>query len=121
LEEIFCCHNIEHIEWRTTRKVLANWYSKLKKNGKIHIRVPNFRYLAKAYLDGQWSLSFNPHAERNAMHAIFGGDREGNCFDYHKVGFDFENLSDLMASIGFRNIVDVSGEGNWELRIEAYK
>ena len=121
LEEIFCCHNIEHIEWRKTKSVLQDWYNKLKVGGKIHIRVPNFRFLAKAYLDGHWYMSFDQSSERNAMHAIFGGDREGNCFDYHKVGFDFQNLSGLLRSVGFKNTTDVSGEGNWELRIEAHK
>lgn len=121
LEEIFCCHNIEHIEWRKTKAVLQDWYNKLKPGGKIHIRVPNFRYLAKAYLDKQWVMSFDQRAERNAMHCIFGGDREGNCFDFHKVGFDYENLSGLLRSVGFRNTIDVSGEGNWELRVEAHK
>jgi len=122
LEEIFCSHMLEHIEWRKTKIVLQNWYNKMKPNGKIHIRVPNFGYLAKAYVDGYWRMSFDQSSERNAMHAIFGGEpHTSHCFDFHKVGFDYQNLSELMRSVGFKNTSDVSGDGNWELRVEAHK
>lgn len=120
LQEIYCSNNLEHIEWRNILSTLYNWNTKLKHGGKIEIRVPNFRFLAEQYLMGNWYMSLEEGSERNAMHAIFGGEYPGYGH-VHKVGLDFENLSKAMRDAGFVDIKNTSDPSSWELRVEATK
>lgn len=120
IEEIYCSNNLEHISWKKIPLVLKDWYRCLKPEGKIHIRVPNFRWLCEMYIHDSWKLSFDDKSELNVMHAVFGGDHPGTAH-IHKAGFDFNNLYNLLSDVGFINIVDVSLNNSWELRVEAYK
>ncbi len=119
LLEIYCSNNLEHQEWKYIDSILFNWYQKLVPGGKIEIRVPNFEFAVRRYLEGSWKLSLTP-CDFNLMHLIFGGDHPG-CPHLHKVGFDFNNLSGALKDIGFQDIKNTSQEGSWELRIEAIK
>jgi GT2 family glycosyltransferase len=120
LSEIFCSNNLEHQEWKQIKTILTDWYNKLDNGGKLHLRVPNFRFLVEEYLAGRWKMSLEDGVDFNAMHAIYGGDHPG-CPHLHKVGFDYGNLSRVLSDVGFNEISNVSGYGSWELRVEARK
>lgn len=126
IEEIFTSNHLEHIEWRKIISVLRDWHRVMKPYAKIHIRVPNFAYLAQRYLEKSWQINLIDETigeelqSLSAQHAIFGGEYPGEPH-LHKAALDFENLSEAMIRVGFRELKDVSLANSWELRIEAYK
>lgn len=119
-DEIYASNVLEHVSHLDAPGVLYNWISKLKQGGKVHIRVPNMKWICTQYAQGNWVLSFTPGTELNAMHAIFGGDNPG-VPHIHKSGFDLDNLSQLFKDCGLTNITDVSDPNSWELRLEGIK
>lgn len=119
-EEIYASNVLEHVSHKEVPSVLYEWCRILKSGGKIHIRVPNFRFAAEKYLSGQWVASFIEGTELNIMHLVMGGDYEG-IQHIHKALFDSNNLRGLLSDCGIINIQDVSNEGSWELRMEGIK
>lgn len=119
-EEIYSSNALEHVEWKDILPTLFEWHRILRLGGKIHIRVPNFRFAAERYLEGSWKLSLQAGTDQNLTHLIFGGDHPGYPH-LHKVGLDFENLSQALKDVGFTDVKNVSENGSWELRIEAIK
>lgn len=120
MSEIYASNCLEHCEWKTILGVLYEWRRVLATGGKIEIRVPNFRFAAERYLEGSWKLSLVEGTERNLTHLIFGGDNPGYPH-LHKVGLDYDNLSQALKDVGFSNIVNASDQGSWELKIIAEK
>jgi len=119
IDEIYCSNNLEHIFHKDVLAVLKDWYNKLKPNGKIEIRVPDFKFACQRYMDKSWGLKFD-NSDLNLMHLIMGGDNKGEMH-LHKCLFDYETLSKLLYSIGFQNIQNISEQGSWEMRLSAEK
>lgn len=120
IDEIYCSNNLEHIFHRDVPSVLTDWYNKLKFGGTIEIRVPNLKWCCEQYVKGNWKLSLTPNTDLNIMHILYGGDNDGEMH-LHKSGFDFENLYKVLNDIGFVNILNVSQQNSWELRVIANK
>lgn len=93
-DEIYACHVLEHFGRNSTSSVLETWFRKLKPGGLIRISVPDVQAVFDKYRQGT-SLKV-------LIGLLYGGQR--NEYDYHKIGFDFETLSSIMASIGFVDI-----------------
>jgi predicted SAM-dependent methyltransferase len=120
IEEIYASNCLEHVEHRRILSTLYEWFRVLKQGGKAEIRVPNFEFAAKRYLEGSWTLSLEEGVDFNLTHLIFGGDHEG-CPHVHKVGLDFKNLSKALKDVGFQNVENISDPNSWELKVLAEK
>ncbi len=114
VDEILASHILEHFSHRgEVGKVLAEWHRVLKPDGTIKIAVPNFEWIARAYLSGQpidvQGYTMGGHIDPNDRHgAIF--DREELCRDLRTVGFydvrrwdaKEDNCSALPVSLNIR-------------------
>lgn len=90
-------HVLEHFPSAEVPKVLAHWVTKLKPGGVLKIAVPDFAYIAQAYLDGS-----NLPIEGYTM----GGQTAED--DFHKSLFDEATLVDLFRGAGLTDI------GKWD-------
>ncbi|MCH8851205.1 MAG: hypothetical protein IID41_00970 [Planctomycetes bacterium] len=95
VDEIYASHVLEHFRKREVGKVLNNWVSKLKSGGRIRIAVPDFEHICKRFLQ---TGSRDPMTISYA----YGGQKDDD--DFHKVGFDYFSLHDLMRACGLRQV-----------------
>ena len=94
VEVIRASHVLEHFPTAEVPKVLKHWVSKLKPGGVLKIAVPNFEWIAQAYLDGQ-----NVPIEGYTM----GGQTDGD--DFHRSLFDARTLAELLRDAGLVDIM----------------
>ena len=50
IDEIYCGHMLEHLDWRDGQAALKHWFDTLKPGGTISICVPDFDVLAKNHI-----------------------------------------------------------------------
>ncbi len=86
-------HVLEHFPFDEVPKVIKHWASKLKPGGALKIAVPDFGYIAQAYLDGK-QLPIEGYT--------MGGQTDSD--DFHKALFDAETLKDLFRDAGLTDI-----------------
>jgi hypothetical protein len=86
-EEIRASHVLEHFDWRTVPKVLADWYRVLKPGGILKVAVPDMTYIAN-HLDDPKSPFY-----------LMGGQSDAN--DFHRSAFTRETLSQHLTAAGF--------------------
>jgi predicted SAM-dependent methyltransferase len=89
--EIYACAILEHWSRHLYHIALKRWYEILEPNGILRISVPDFRQVAKQYLEIgnlQEILGF----------CVGGGDYDSN---FHKMIFDWETLSSDLRKVGF--------------------
>lgn len=123
--EIRSRHFLEHLTYSQSQIVLKHWSKILKPGGNVHVIVPDIDY----HLD-QFRLQPDSAAEfdsnySNRQHAIagfYGWQREGltKVWDVHKSGYNFEIISNYLASAGFVNIARISDKP-WNLNVTATK
>ncbi len=97
IDEIRASHVLEHFPAAQVPEVVQHWAAKLKPGGVMKIAVPDFAYIAQAYIDGQ-----NLPIEGYTM----GGQTDEN--DFHKALFDVHTLTDLFRGAGLTDI------GRWD-------
>lgn len=91
---IYASHILEHFGRHEWRDVLSVWQSKLKKGGVLRLAVPNFEKVVEYY---------SKTKDINAIMGLtIGGQR--NAFDFHKIIFDEQSLSDALLEVGFSDI-----------------
>lgn len=93
VDVIRASHVLEHFPFSEVPEVVANWTAKLKPGGVLKIAVPNFEYIARAYLDGK---------ELPIEGYTMGGQTDAD--DFHKALFDVGTLSDLLRGAGLVDI-----------------
>jgi predicted SAM-dependent methyltransferase len=100
---VYACHLLEHFPRRQTLLVLTEWKRVLRRGGILRIAVPDFAALSKLYQETKdLSLILGPLVGKQ--------DYEYNT---HYRVFDYNSLSQLLYSIGFRGV----GRYNWQERI----
>lgn len=97
VDVIRASHVLEHFPFAEVPKVVKNWADKLKPGGVLKIAVPDFAWIAKAYLDG---------LEVPIEGYTLGGQTAPD--DFHKALFDVRTLGELLRGAG---LVDVA---QWE-------
>ncbi|NIM05466.1 MAG: methyltransferase domain-containing protein, partial [Armatimonadetes bacterium] len=96
--EIYSRHNLEHFTFAEAREVLQECLRILKPGGKIYLIVPNMEFHIEQYYAAD---------QKHAQAGFWGWQR--NPFDVHKWGYWWESLHNLLASVGFAQIENLTG------------
>lgn len=119
---------LEHVPWREVRAVLGEWARVLRPGGTLDLRMPDFEYLCRAYLDGHRDGHLEPGLQQAAATALgrydasawaivkmFGGQDYPENF--HGAVLDEAVLARLLDEVGFEAIQ--RKEPLWCLRLTA--
>jgi predicted SAM-dependent methyltransferase len=90
---VYSSHVIEHFSHREVKDVMTEWVRVLKKDGIVEIVCPWFRVCA---------LYFFLKPNYKHLMDIYGA--QGNEMDYHKCGFTFNQLKELLEQCGIINV-----------------
>ncbi len=94
VELIYCCHALEHCDYKESEIALKRWYDVLQTGGKIRLAVPDMEaHFAHYYY----------HKDLRLLHSTFWGSQR-HPYDYHKNGWDFNKLKEDLEAVGFRNV-----------------
>ena len=125
-DEIFASHVIEHIPQHRASKVLEKWLATLKDGGMLVMETPDLAGLCKDYLeqdgaDQQMTAMciYGAHVDR-----ITPETQEKGALSPHLWGYTPKSLTDLCASVGFKDIKILPVEGQHpgkNFRLEAVK
>lgn len=96
-ELIYASHVLEHFGRWEMHAVLREWHRVLVPGGVLRLAVPDFAACARIYCeeglkDGLTGL----------IGLICGGQR--NEYDFHKMVFDEQFLTEVLFSLGFRTV-----------------
>jgi predicted SAM-dependent methyltransferase len=95
VDEIYCCHVLEHFKRNKVIDVLYSWIKCLKIGGEIRICVPDFDKVVKYYIDNNRSL-------KNLIGFLNGGQK--NNYDIHFMNYNFDLLNEILTVLGCDNI-----------------
>jgi predicted SAM-dependent methyltransferase len=101
--DIYSRHFLEHLTYDQLAKTLAAWYYILKPTGQVEIIVPDLRFHIDQFLTRS-NLEW-------AIEGIWGKQREvseGEVWDIHKSGYDFDLLKDILEEADFKHITRCS-------------
>lgn len=91
VDEIYCCHTLEHFTRWEYKQVLQRWFDILKPGGIVRLSVPNFKSICEYYN--------KTNDLKSLMGLLYGGqDYDEN---FHYVTFDFDSLNYDFNEIGF--------------------
>ncbi len=91
---IYAAHLLEHFGRKEVAGVLKVWFNKLKPKGVLRLSVPDFEKVVYMYHKG--------YKMPQLWGFLIGGQRDE--FDYHKIVFDRESLTDLLLETGFKTV-----------------
>jgi predicted SAM-dependent methyltransferase len=93
--EIYLCHVLEHFSFIEVEELVKLFYKKLKCGGVIRVSVPDFELIINGYQLCKKNLF--PFRK-----ALMGG--QDYPFNFHKSIYDFELLSKIFRSAGFKHV-----------------
>lgn len=92
---IYASHVLEHISHRDVPKVLKEWRRVLKEGGILRLSVPDFDKLIEVYLSEGKDI-------RAIIMPLMGG--QDYAYNFHKTVFNERYLTELLLSVGFREV-----------------
>jgi predicted SAM-dependent methyltransferase len=98
VDVIYSSHTLEYLNREEGFEALKEFYRVLKKGGKVYISVPDFRRLAKLYVEDDVPLF--------RMLGPLYGQMEAGGTVYHKTVYDEGSLGDAMRLSGFRKVYE---------------
>jgi len=94
---IYASHFLEYFDKQHAIDMLKRWLCILKPGGLIRLAVPDLMTMMRLYLDGPYELS-------DFLGPIYGQmESEGQTI-FHKTGYDFRTLKELLESVGFVDV-----------------
>jgi predicted SAM-dependent methyltransferase len=94
---IYACQVIEYFDREEVVSVLSEWRRVLAPAGVLRLSVPNFAAICKLYQSGIALDKF--------LGTLYGRIPDGkNSFVYHRTTYDEQSLSELLCSLGFKDI-----------------
>jgi len=91
---IYACHVLEHFSFNEARDALFRWHKILKPDGILRLSVPD--------MDAVFAHYFYWKELVEIKGFLWGG--QDHLYNYHKSGWDYEFLSELMSIVGFRSV-----------------
>jgi len=140
-EEIRSVESLEHISFRFTERVVAEWYRILKVGGKLHIQVPDAGKAMEYYVNNQ-ICECCAHKPRDIKDAhgsrgcpVCGGKgmihpnrwlytftgAQKHPYDQHLNIFTQQSMRKYLVRAGFSEIKFNPDEYGWKLKVEAIK
>eukprot|EP01042_Synura_sphagnicola_P000695 gene695-773_t len=95
---LYASHVLEHLSQSHACEVcqaLREWRRVLKHDGTLYVAVPDLQAIATIFTNPNTT----PEVKRKMVSILYGGQRDEN--DYHKTGFFFESLVQLLEEVGF--------------------
>lgn len=102
IDEIYICHVLEHFGRRELIDILKEYKRILKPDGLLRIAVPDLEHVIKLYNEDKKNIY-------KIMGLLYGGQK--NEHDYHKFGFTFDTLYNILTCVGF---CDIKRYDTWE-------
>lgn len=90
LDEVLASHVAEHFTQRNFSKILAYWYSLLKKGGSVRLIVPNIDAMARGYARGEVTWD-------QLRSVALGG--QDYASDFHFNHFSIDSMRALVNSV----------------------
>lgn len=106
IELIYACHVLEHFSHDQAVKVLRRWFDVLKPNGELRVSVPDIDRIVMIYHDN-WQ-HFQTPGNSPWIGLLYGG--QGDPYDFHKTGFNFCWMRQLLEDIGYVEIAEYPHE-----------
>lgn len=95
---LYASHLICYFDRDEIIPILKEWRRVLKPNGYLRLAVPDMRIMAMLYFYKKFDLE-------SFLGPIFGKISDGNNnFFYHKTGYDFHSLKEILVKSGFHDI-----------------
>jgi SAM-dependent methyltransferase len=114
VDVVYSCHSLEHFFPWHRDNLLVSILTKLKPGGTFRLVLPNFRSLAKAYLDGDWNffgqaLNMGQIAPLGTLCEVanFGAYQYSDGTNEHKSVYDAEYTIALLKTFGFTDVKEV--------------
>lgn len=118
IDEILAEHLVEHLTFAEEKIFFEEMYRLLKTNGLLHIEVPDFEWVVKAFLDAK--DQFNDFYQVGAIDHYFGnglgcdnrwgllttaiwGNQNGSG-QFHKNGYTKKKFESIARIIGFSSV-----------------
>lgn len=104
VDGIYTSHSLEHASYgdEMLMNTLLEWHRVLKPGAILMLSVPDLETLSRMYLDESLSTQ-----ERWVVTQVIYG-AQNNQYDYRKIGFDEDILSNILTQAGFCDIERVS-------------
>jgi predicted SAM-dependent methyltransferase len=91
---LYASHCLEHLSYRDTQEILAEWCRVLKPGGVLRISVPDLDRLIEIYEADDRNLG-------SIIGQLYGG--HDNPYNVHMAIFTRTSLEHLMVDVGFEN------------------
>ena len=91
---IYACHVLEHFPRNSANRVIKEWHRVLKKDSILRIAVPDFEAICSVYLSN--------HNIEEIIGPVCG--KQDHDHNFHYVIYDFDSLSSLLKTCGFREV-----------------
>ena len=91
---IYCCHMLEHGDFKQAKQSLVRWRQVLKPGGTLRVAVPD--------MEAHFAHYFY-HKDLRKLYSAFWGSQR-HSYDYHKIGWDFKTLREDLEEVGFSNV-----------------
>lgn len=129
VDEIYSRHLIEHFSFRDFLIVLKEWNRVLKIDGEVYIICPNLMWHLEQIVNGSHESFFTKERGKNDRYWGFGSlfGWQQNEHDFHKFGYYFELLKDVLEKMGFGNIENLTAteasmeNAPWHLEVRCKK
>ena len=123
---IYASHVIEYFDREEIVAVLTEWHRVLRSGGTIRLAVPDFRAMARLYVNSWTHVHTETWDIEYFLGPIFGKMTPEGCSTaiYHKTAYDHRSLRALLIPIGFTNFRDYDWEktehGNMDDHSQAF-
>jgi len=90
-------HALEHLGYRQIEETLKEWYRVLCSGGELLLKIPDIDLCCQKLLEGQ-NREWYKYTIYGYQKSLAG---EGDEFQYHKWGFNKDEIKGLLENIGF--------------------
>ena len=99
---IYASHVLEYFDREEVLPILQEWTRVLKKGGILRIAVPDFEAMAIMYVMDRNLANRLPL--KGIIGPLYGKMKMGNQTIYHKTTYDFDELSEVLKSVGIEGV-----------------
>jgi len=94
---IYSSHVLSYFDREEVLTVLSEWKRVLRKGGILRLAVPDFKVMSGLYFVGKFPL-------KSFLGPLYGKMKMGDKTIYHKTVYDFEDLKEILESVGLRDV-----------------